>query len=128
MTDPIQQRPADADVIAERLKEHLESGYFAGVIKGIYTLINHAAFLERRVASLKATIARTQAEASRPVTIPAGGLDIPIGAVVVDKDGDAWQRLHNTKWRAIDGREAPGPQLDRAWGPYSIVYTPKEES
>lgn len=62
MTDPIQQRPADADVIAARLKEYLEAGYFAGAIKDIYTLINHTAFLEKKVAALKATIARIQEE------------------------------------------------------------------
>ena len=62
MTDPIQQRPGDADVIAARLKEYLEDDYFAGAIKGIYTLINHAAFLEKKVAALKAAIARMEAE------------------------------------------------------------------
>lgn len=62
MTDPIQQRPADADVIAARLKEHLETDYFAGAIKDIYTLINHTAFLEKKVADLKAAIARMQEE------------------------------------------------------------------
>ena len=62
MTDPIQQRPGDADVIAERLKEYLEDDYFAGAIKGIYALINHAAFLEKKVADLKDTIARMQEE------------------------------------------------------------------
>lgn len=62
MTDPIQQRPADADVIAARLKEYLETDYFAGAIKDIYTLINHAAFLEKKVADLKAAIARMQEE------------------------------------------------------------------
>ncbi len=62
MTDPIQQCPDDANVIAARLKEYLEAGYFAGAIKDIYTLINHAAFLEKKVAALKATIARIQEE------------------------------------------------------------------
>lgn len=62
MTDPIQQCPADADVIAARLKEYLEADYFAGAIKDIYTLINHTAFLEKKVADLKAAIARMQEE------------------------------------------------------------------
>nr|DAJ91722.1 MAG TPA: hypothetical protein [Caudoviricetes sp.]DAX70066.1 MAG TPA: hypothetical protein [Caudoviricetes sp.] len=62
MTDPIQQCPADTDVIAARLKEYLEADYFAGAIKDIYTLINHAAFLEKKVADLKAAIARMQEE------------------------------------------------------------------
>ena len=62
MTDPIQQRPAEADVITARLKEYLEADYFAGAIEDIYTLINHAAFLEKKVADLKAAIARMQEE------------------------------------------------------------------
>ena len=62
MTDPIRQRPADADVIAARLKEYLGADYFAGAIKNVYALINHIAFLEKQVASLKDTIARMQEE------------------------------------------------------------------
>ena len=58
MTDPIQQRPADADVIAARLKEYLEADYFAGAIRDVYAMINHIHFLEKQVASLKAAIAR----------------------------------------------------------------------
>jgi hypothetical protein len=62
MTDPIQQRPADADVIAARLKEYLEADYFAGAIRDVYAMINHIHFLEKQVASLKAAIARMQEE------------------------------------------------------------------
>jgi hypothetical protein len=62
MTDPIRQRPADADVIAARLKEYLGADYFAGAIKNVYALINHIAFLERQVVDLKGTIARMQEE------------------------------------------------------------------
>lgn len=60
MTDPIQQCPADADVIAARLREYLDADYFAGAIKSVHALINHIAFLEKQVASLKDTIARMQ--------------------------------------------------------------------
>ena len=62
MTDPIRQRPADADVIAARLKEYLGADYFAGAIKNVYALINHIAFLEKQVASLKDPIPRMQEE------------------------------------------------------------------
>lgn len=62
MTDPIWQRSADADLIAGRLREYLEADYFAGVIKDVYVLINHVAFLENKVADLKAAIARMQEE------------------------------------------------------------------
>lgn len=53
---------SDAHTIATKLEEYLDAGYFAGAIKDIYTLINHAAFLEKQVANLKDTIARMQEE------------------------------------------------------------------
>ena len=53
---------SDAHTIAARLEEHLDADYFAGAIRDVYALINHIAFLEKQVASLKDTIARMQEE------------------------------------------------------------------
>ena len=53
---------SDAHTIAARLEEYLDADYFAGAIRDVYTLINHIAFLEKQVASLKDTIARMQEE------------------------------------------------------------------
>ncbi len=50
------------DAIAANLKEYLEADYFAGAIKDVCALINHIVFLEKKVAALKATIARIQEE------------------------------------------------------------------
>lgn len=84
MTDPIQQRPADADVIAARLKEHLGADYFAGAIKNVYALINHIATLEEAVDYLQEEVREKDAwegrynalleecEASRPPEIDGG--------------------------------------------------------
>lgn len=44
--------------IAARLQEYLDDDYFAGAIKDVYQLISHIAFLEKKVADLKSTIAR----------------------------------------------------------------------
>lgn len=144
VTDPIQQHPTDADVIAKRLRECVESGYFAGVIKSVYTLINHATFLEMQVASLKATIARTQteahekdawegrywalleeAEASRPRTVEGDGSDLPAGTVVTSVNGVAYQFCSGRWWGfyAPTGR----PTLPECGAPYTIVYTPAPE-
>lgn len=46
-----------SDVISERLKKYIDADYFADVIKGVYTLIAHAAFMEKEVESLKGSIA-----------------------------------------------------------------------
>ena len=144
VTDPIQQHPTDADVIAKRLREYLESDYFAGAIKSVYTLINHATFLEMQVASLKATIARTQteahekdawegrywalleeAEASRPRTVEDDGSDLPAGSVVTSVNGVAYQLCSGRWWgfHAPTGR----PTLPECGAPYTIVYTPTPE-
>ena len=53
---------SDTDAIAANLKEYLEADYFAGAIKDVCALINHIVFLEKKVADLKAAIARMDAE------------------------------------------------------------------
>lgn len=53
---------SDTDAIAGKVKEYLEADYFAGAIKDVCALINHIVFLEKKVAALKATIARIQEE------------------------------------------------------------------
>lgn len=53
---------SDADKIAAKLENYLDSGYFAGAILDVYMLINHIHFLEQQVASLKNTIARMQSD------------------------------------------------------------------
>jgi hypothetical protein len=50
----------DTDAIAANLKEYLEADYFAGAIKDVCALINHIVFLEKKVADLKAAIARME--------------------------------------------------------------------
>lgn len=52
----------DADKIAAKLENYLDSGYFAGAILDVYMLINHIHFLEQQVAGLKNTIARMQSD------------------------------------------------------------------
>ena len=56
---------SDSHTIATKLEEYLEADYFAGSIRHVYMLINHIVFLEKKVADLKATIARMQDETNR---------------------------------------------------------------
>lgn len=53
---------SNSNEIAVKLEGYLDSGYFAGVIRGVYMLINHIHFLEQQVVDLKATIARMQSD------------------------------------------------------------------
>ena len=146
VTDPIQQHPTDADVIAKRLGECVESGYFAGAIKSVYTLINHATFLEMQVASLKATIARTQteahekdawegrywalleeAEASRPRTVEGDGSDLPVGTVVIDRGGHPLMKADD-EWNVARFDDYTPSLAENNRAPYTIVYTPEENT
>lgn len=49
----------------------------------------------------------------------------PVGSVVLDCDGDVWQ-LKETGWACVKG--AFIKSLDEEWAPYTVIYTPKEES
>lgn len=50
---------------------------------------------------------------------------LPIGSVVLDCDGDVWQ-LEASGWVCTKGTFME--LLDEEWAPYTVVYTPKEES
>lgn len=50
---------------------------------------------------------------------------LPVGSVVLDCDGDVWQ-LENSGWACIKG--AFTGLLDEEWAPYTVIYTPNEES
>ena len=50
---------------------------------------------------------------------------LPVGSVVLDCDGDVWQ-LENSGWACIKG--AFMGLLDEEWAPYTVIYTPNEES
>lgn len=67
-----------------------------------------------------------QVETSRPKEYRGDGEDLPSGTIVLDREGDAWQHaLSGVWWCAAGGVE---PKLYDGLSPYTIVYTPKEES
>lgn len=70
--------------IADKLREYEHTGSYLGAIEDIYALIHHAADLEEEIDDLK--------EAAVPLTVEGDGSDLPFGSVVIDCDGDAWQR------------------------------------
>jgi len=59
---PTREHVSESSGIVGELEEYLDAGYFANTIQGVHALITHAAFLEKKVAALKATIARMQEE------------------------------------------------------------------
>jgi hypothetical protein len=68
---------------------------------------------------------------SKPRTIATvDELDaLPVGAVIIDRDGDAWQR-ERRGWtctdRALNTSEQPSGALVHVLGPATVLYSPEE--
>lgn len=111
---------SDKTTILDKLKEYEKAGHYDGAVEDIYALIHHIAALEEEIDTLK--------ETAVPRAVEGDGSDLPVGTVVLDGADDAWQRRHDGKWDLIGGAYALREHLESDWGPYTIVYTPKEGS
>lgn len=69
-----------------------------------------------------------ESERPRPHVIDGDGKGFEPGTVVLDASGDAWQVNKDGYWDLIGGAYRLSPTLDPTWGPYKLIYTPKEES
>lgn len=106
--------------IVEKLRNYeYEKRGCGDVVGDIYALIHHIAILEEEIDSLKE-------HAPRPVE--GDGSDLPIDTVVVDKNGDAWQHYESNGWEPIGGCCCMHHALPDDGVPYTIVWTPEEES
>lgn len=109
------------DRIVDKLRnyEYEKRGYESAIID-IYALIHHIAKLEEEIDRLKAC-------APRPVE--GDGSDLPAGTVVIDNAGVAWQCDDGGLWTPAEfNPTTTDDHLEPTYGPYAIVYTPKEES
>lgn len=111
---------SDKTTILDKLKEYEKTGHYDGAVNDIYALIHHIAALEEEVDDLK--------EAAVPRTVEGGGSDLPAGTVVIDKNGDAWQRYEISGWEVIGGCCCMHHTLPDDGVPYTIVHTPKEST
>lgn len=103
-------------------------------------LLHHVADLEDEIADLTVEAQQKAAweglhhallkeiEANRPRKIQTFGEGFKVGTIVIDSDGDAWQVTKDRIWEVVGGACDRRLTLDPKWGPYTIVYTPKEES
>jgi len=110
---------SDKTAILDKLKEYEKTGHYDGAVGDIYALIHHIAALEEEVDGLK--------EAAVPRTVEGDGSDLPAGTVVIDKNGDAWQRYEIGGWEVIGGCCCMHHTLPDDGVPYTIIHTPKEE-
>lgn len=68
-------------------------------------------------------------EAHVPRTVDGDGSDLPAGTVVIDNAGVAWQCDDGGLWTPAEfNPTTTDDHLEAAYGPYTIVHTPKEES
>lgn len=106
------------------------AGVFTCEQDDVALFIKHFLQLEDQAESAEAWNARYNAlleevEAFRHRRYDAECDNLPTGSVVIDCDGDAWQ-LKESWWECITGTVVE--PLDEEWAPYTIIYTPKEES
>lgn len=111
---------SDKTTILDKLKEYEHTGSYLGAIEDVYALIHQVADLEEEIDYLKAAADR------RPVG--GYGSDLPFETVVLDVDGDAWQRTRFGIWERVGGADDLRETLSPRWAPYTIIYTPKEKS
>lgn len=68
-------------------------------------------------------------EAHVPRTVDGDGSDLPAGTVVIDNAGVAWQRDDGVLWTPAEFNQVTtDDHLEPEYGPYTIIYTPEEES
>ena len=106
------------------------AGAFTCEQDDVMLFIKHFLQLEDQAESAEAWNARYNAlfeemEEFRGRRYDADCDKLPAGSVVLDCDGDAWQR-EESGWACIKG--AFLEPLDEEWAPYTVIYTPKEES
>lgn len=107
--------------IADKLRNYeYEKRGCGDAVGDIYALIHYIEILEKEVDDPK--------EAAVPRTAEGDGSDLPFGSVVIDCDGDAWQRDWADVWSLAGESSENTPVLRPGFTPYTIVYTPKENA
>lgn len=117
--------------VIERLSLYGRTGARTGLRDDILALVSHTIDLEVEAREKNAWEGRYNAlleecENSRPREYAGNGSDLPYGTVVVDREGESWQRDGLNGWFCISMGGAS--ELSAKYAPYAIVYTPKEES
>ena len=106
--------------IVDKLRnyEYEKNGY-EGAVNDIYALIHHIADLEEEIEDLK--------EAAVPRTVEGDGSDLPAGTVVIDRGGHPLMKADDEWNIARFDDYTPSLAADNR-APYTIVWTPEEES
>lgn len=137
MTDPIRQRPADLQRELDEAKASITVTYWH-LFQTTETLLKEITRLSSRNTQLMAEnerqrvlLAALKREPATPRTISGGedSRDLSAGTVVIDNAGVAWQCDDGGLWTPAEfNPTTTDDHLEAAYGPYTIVHTPKEES
>ena len=98
----------------------------ADLCKSCRALIMHLTLTEAYLRAAKKRAAFFEAHAPR--TVEGDGSDLPVGTVVIDKGGDAWQHYETSGWEVIGGCFCTHHALPDDGAPYTIVWTPEENT
>lgn len=133
----------DAEIAIQELQYFLNDGIEGDMSEHIRTILNYVTELKSDIADLRDEARRGEAwegrywalleesEASRQPAISGGegSRHITPGSVAVSRygeilgcRGDGWVGLYAYE------SDKPKPELPNDCGPYTIIYTPKEES
>lgn len=114
-----------------QLALYVRTGVFACEQDDVALFIEHFLRLEDRAEATDVWNARYHAlleecENSRPRRYGGDGDDLPYGTVVIDREGESWQRDACSGWSCTSAFGLS--RLPAKHAPYTILYTPKEES
>lgn len=116
------------DITLGKLALYACTGAFDVGMGEISYFIRHFMNMEDRSEQVESWEARynallEEAESSRPHEYQGDGEDLPVGAIVLDYEKDAWQRGETGEWWCTAGRTAI--TLGDAFAPYTVIYTPE---
>lgn len=116
------------DITLGKLALYACTGAFDAGMGEVTYFIRHFMNMEDRSEQVEAWEARYNAlleevESSRPHEYRGDGEDLPIGAIVLDFEQDAWQRGETAEWWCTAGRTAI--TLEDTFAPYTVIYTPE---
>lgn len=133
----------DAEIAIQELQYFLNDGIGCAEPEHIRTILNYVTELKSDISDLRDEVRRgeawegrywallEEAEASRQPTISGGkgSRHIAPGSVAVSRYGEILGR-RGDGWVGLYAHELdkPKPELPNDRGPYTIIYTPKEES
>lgn len=137
MTDPIRQRPADLQRELDEAKASVTVTYWhlfqttENLLKEITRLSSRNTQLMAENERQRVLLAALKREPATPRTISGGEASrgLPDNTIAVDHNGDVWG-LDKNGWTPLYSHdEDPSEEeLQEKFGPYTIVYTPKEST